>query len=102
MKGYRARIYHTPLMFDRDLVTLVVYDADTKAMLQPDGTWHIYAEGEETKDPGIILPAETVEAIAQAIERYQGHASHADTETRVLREWLAVERGRVDKALKRG
>ena len=53
-------------------------------------------------DAGIVLPAEAVEAIVQAFAEYQGHASHAETEARVLREWLAVERARVDRSLRGG
>jgi hypothetical protein len=48
---------------------------------------------------GLLLPAEAVEAIARAVQEFQGHTSHADTEARVLREWLTVERARVDRAL---
>lgn len=69
--------------------------------LSPDGTWHQAEEGAGAVDSGIVLPAEAIEAIAAAIELFQGHSSHADTEARVLREWLESERGRVDRILGR-
>lgn len=68
--------------------------------LLSDGTWRVVDEGTEVAEAGLLLPAEAVEAIAVAIEEFQGHTSHADTEARVLREWLAVEQRRVDEALR--
>jgi hypothetical protein len=65
--------------------------------LMPDGTWTSVEEGDVVV--GIELPRGAIEAIAEAIAEWQGHTSHADTEARVLREWLAVERDRVDAAL---
>ena len=49
--------------------------------------------------PESAEPIPAIEAIAVAIQEWQGHTSHADTEARVLREWLAAERKRVDRVL---
>lgn len=68
--------------------------------LQSDGTWMTVEEGTRSTNAGIALPAEAVDAIAEAVATFQGTANHAATEAAVLREWLAVERGRVDEALK--
>jgi len=92
--GYRARIIDQ-FRFAANEVTLLLRDDDRHAYLMADGTWKVIEEG-QVIDGGITLPAEAVEAIAVAIQNWQGHASHADTEARVLREWLAYERGRVD------
>lgn len=70
--------------------------------LSGDGVLHTIEEGTAPPETaGIVIPRAAVEAIAIAIEQWQGHASHADTEARVLREWLAVEQRRVDDALSR-
>jgi hypothetical protein len=98
-RGYEARIIVGYDSFARSVVRLAVLDADRNAYLMPDGSWQTVAEGELIQDMGVLLPAGSIEAIAVAIAEYQGHTSHADTEARVLREWLAVERARVDKAL---
>jgi len=75
---------------------------DRRRWLRRDGSWQDEV-GEGTAvaqdDLGILLPAEAVEAIALAIDEWQGHTSHADTEARVLREWLTIERNRVDDVL---
>lgn len=73
--------------------------AQTISYLNEKGVWVEIPEAHEAKDAGILLPAASIEAIAVAIQQYQGHVSHADTEARVLREWLSVERGRVDRVL---
>lgn len=70
-------------------------------VVMPDGTWNQFDEAESLQSAGITLPRDTIEAVAQAIEEWQGHAGHADTEARVLREWLASEKGRVDGFLGR-
>jgi hypothetical protein len=93
----RAFIDRDYIGWMRNTVRLIVQDGS--ALLMADGTWREFAEGESATDAGIVLPAAAVEAIAVAVADFQGHASHADTEARVLREWLAVEQRRVDAAL---
>jgi hypothetical protein len=89
--------------WSRDVVRLGVREkrGTTAAFLMPDGTWHTAGEGETAGQHGLLLPTGSIEAIAEAIQEWQGHTSHADTEARVLREWLAVERARVDRSLER-
>lgn len=102
MSGYEAWLYDEPKFFDRNVVTLAVREqryGGTASYLLSNGTWQTVAEGEQIVDMGIVLPRASIEAIAVAIQGWQGHTSHADTEARVLREWLAVERDRVDRAL---
>jgi hypothetical protein len=94
----RARIFDTPDDWARQTVSLAV-EVDG-AYLNPDGTWSRAPEGTVVA-PGLTLPRSAIEAIAVAIAEWQGHTSHADTEARVLREWLAVEQRRVDAALVR-
>ena len=109
MSEYRASIagngFSDPL--DR-YATLIVYRLrydGLREYLSSDGQSLITVPpgdgGTEIGRIGMKLPIEAIEPIAQAIEKYQGHASHADTEARVLREWLEVERGRVDRAFDR-
>lgn len=102
MRGFEARVVQGPDLFARNRVTLLIRDGDQRAFLMGDGTWVSVAEDVAAPaDMGLILPAGSIEAIALAVAEYQGHTSHADTEARVLREWLAVERARVDGALSR-
>lgn len=101
-EAYRARIIE-----DRDpfLPTVRLYimrrlGYGRSEYLMADGTWKEVEQGSPVEgDAGLPLPAEAIEAVAIAAQEFQGHASHADTEARILREWLAVERGRVDRAL---
>jgi hypothetical protein len=48
---------------------------------------------------GILLFPEMVPAILEGIRHWQGKENHAATEVAVLREWLAAEKARVDRAL---
>lgn len=99
MSRFGARILDGPHLFVRDQVTLAVVDRDTGDYLAADGTWKRGTEGARAEDMGIVIPSAAVEALATAIQEFQGHTSHADTEARVLREWLAVEQRRVDSFL---
>ena len=104
-EGYRALLFRDPDSFSLgplgDTVRLYVVRNSVGRVeyLCEDGTWVSSVGGTRDEKAGIVLPAEAVEAIAKGIEQFQGHASHADTEARVLREWLAVEKARVDAAL---
>ena len=71
-----------------------------RACLRADGAWQTATEGEALPtEAGLLLPAASIAAIAEAIAAFQGDAGHAATEVRVLREWLAAERARVDAVL---
>ena len=87
-----------PLMRTVRLLLVDRSDFGTSSVMMPDGTWRAVVEGERL-EPGLLLPVESIEAIGEGIERWQGKANHAATESAVLREWLAVEQRRVDRAL---
>ena len=102
--GYRAAILDDTRSFIDPLGHTVVLAIQRRVgnyyeYLRGDGNWQSIAEG--TRPDGLRIPAEAVEAIAVAVQKYQGHTSHADTEARVLREWLTEERRRVDAVLSR-
>jgi hypothetical protein len=99
--AFDARVIAPQNGFQRNVVTLAIRDNDQDAYLMPDGTWLHVDEGTYPERMGIDLPAAAIEAIALAVQEWQGHTSHADTEARVLREWLSAERARVDKVLDR-
>ena len=101
MKRIEARFVVEPMNWARGTVRLLVRDAhgSRESYLMENGLWTEADEGTSPADMGLLLPAEAVEAIARAAQEFQGHTSHADTEARVLREWLVVERARVDRAL---
>lgn len=66
-------------------------------VLKRDGTWIESPEGVGLADDiGYVFPIDSIEAVGQAIDRYLGNALHAATETKVLRDWLAVEMKRTD------
>ena len=59
-----------------------------------------FTEGEPVDpDAGWRLPREAILAIRDGINRWLGSAADGPTEVRVLREWLAVEKERVDNVL---
>ena len=101
MRGIEARIISESMNLATNTVRLLLRDphGNRAAYLMPDGKWQEADEATSPEGMGLLLPAEAVEAIARAVQEFQGHTSHADTEARVLREWLTVERARVDRAL---
>lgn len=98
MRGPAARIIEDANDWQRNTVRLMVRDG-SDGFLMADGTWHRFEDGTLTDGAGLVLPSAVIEAIAVAIQEWQGHTSHADTEARILREWLAVEQRRVDRIL---
>jgi hypothetical protein len=50
-------------------------------------------------DAGIRLPRAALHPIIRAFSEWQGRANDAKTEVAVLRDWLIVERARVDDVL---
>lgn len=99
MNRFEAVILDGPHLWTMNQVTLAVREGDS--YLMRDGTWRIMEQDSSSEDGGILLPRGSIEAIAVAVQNWQGHASHADTEAKVLREWLAVEQARVERALGR-
>ena len=102
---YRAFVFRDFENAFQDVVRIYISrrhpGSDRTDYLREDGTWQTVDPGARVPEAGLPLPAGAIEAIAQAIAEFQGHTSHADTEARVLREWLAVEQRRVDEALRR-
>lgn len=101
---FHARVLDDVGSWTRNTVLLAVRERRGMgaAYLMRDGTWLEFTpeEGSALRtDIGIELPRGSIEAVALAIQEWQGHTSHADTEARVLREWLAVERERTDRTL---
>lgn len=97
MDRFEARVMDGPHLWALNQVTLAVRDGES--FLMSDGTWRVIPEGQTSEEVGIRVPRAAIEAIAVAVQEWQGHTSHADTEARVLREWLASERERVNSAL---
>lgn len=74
--------------------------ATTAAYITRAGNWVQAKEGERpTEDIGLVLPVESIIPIHDAIESHLGLALHSATESKVLREWLEVEKHRVDLML---
>ena len=99
--SYRAHIFDEPRGFLHDTVRLVIRGPIGEVGMA-DGTWTVIPEGEDIPEgAGWEFPRAAIEEIARAIADWQGHTSHTDTEARILREWLAAERTRVDLVLDR-
>lgn len=101
MSEYRVYVMREPWLL-QDVVRVYMQRkaGPTYEYLREDGTWEAIAGAEVVPEKaGILLPAAAIEPLTVAIQEFQGHTSHADTEARVLREWLAVEQRRVDAAL---
>lgn len=100
MKDYRVFIqdpgYLDPLA---QSVGIYVWREFDRHVLRPDGTWLEIVEAAAPPTPSFTLPRAAMEAFVEEVDRYRGQPSHAKTEAAVLREWLAVERERVDRVL---
>lgn len=66
--------------------------------LMPDGNFKTVNEG-EIADDGLVLPNSSARAILKAFQDYVGIVSPSSQENKVLREWLDLEKERVDKIL---
>lgn len=97
---YEARVVESISTFSLDSVLLTIRRGGHEYLMR-DGSWLSIEPGQDLKPDsvGILIPRPAVEAVARAIAEWQGHTSHADTEARVLREWLAAERERVDRLM---
>jgi hypothetical protein len=104
MSEYESVIVDSIEMWVNRTVRLMLRRRDGTRVeyLRSDGLWQSVEEGSAPGvEVGIELPRASIEAIAVAVQEWQGHTSHADTEARVLREALDIERARVDRALAR-
>lgn len=94
-----VRISRDKYWHSGNLVLLVMNDRHQ--VLMRDGTWYQAEDGASLpEDAGVVLPASVIEPLVKAIEEFTGHATHAETEARVLREALDHERMRVDSVLR--
>lgn len=105
----RAQVIQEMTDFQRDRVRLAMREENLRGYryLLADGTWSEWIDpeerlaGEPLPEMGISIPRESLEAIATAIDEFQGAATHGPTAEKILREALDVERRRVDEALER-
>lgn len=71
---------------------------EVEALTVGEPTWTRINPVEAASDQaGIVLPRGCLAAVDKEIRRYAGDLRDSESEARVLREWLAVERGRVDR-----
>lgn len=71
-----------------------------RELLLEDGTWTVVDDAAVIPDTaGIVLPREALQAIGLAILEHLGDRIPSQAEVRVLREWLGIERHRVDVLL---
>ena len=102
--AYEARIIEDLSDWQTDSVRVVVRrlkEWPKATYLMSDGSWQDVEEGTEL-DPtkvGFVLPAAAVGPVLEAFAKHHGDMGHSATEARILREWLATERGRVDAVL---
>ena len=76
---------------------LVVQDRGADVdMLMQNGTWRTVPQGTTTDEAGLVIPTDAVGAVLDALKAFVGERGPTEGEVRVLREWLAHERGRVD------
>ena len=109
MSDYFYKVYITEQGFPQDpfmpTVDIFVVERDfpgaPSRILGADGVLRPLEGDVAPSEPTLRLPAGALEALMAAVDRMKGAPSHARTESAVLREWLAVERARVDEALKR-
>jgi hypothetical protein len=64
-----------------------------------DGKWVVGQPDVAPEGEGLYIPEAALPAIFDAMSAYQGLATHQSTEAKILREWLEVEKGRVDRWL---
>lgn len=72
-------------------------------VLMADGVLQTVEEGVAVpEDAGLIIPAEALEAVAEAFHPHATKSARLEGVVEMLAETLAVERGRVDKVLGHG
>jgi hypothetical protein len=101
MRGYRAYVQGPGNHNDPLSQRVDIWIAEGDKVMLPGGGFIEVAEGTTLQQPTLSIPAEAMESLVEAIERWQGQPSHAKTEVAVLREWLYYERGRVDVMMAR-
>lgn len=100
MVEYRAAIEQSPYNMNPRLHVYCPRGDNQLAILLEDGTWTTVDDGVVSPPmAGLVLPREALKAIALALTEHLGELLPSEGERRVLREWLEVERGRVDAQL---
>jgi hypothetical protein len=102
MRGYRAYVQGPGSHNDPLSQRVDIWIANDDEVMLPGGLFVKVAEGTALQQPTLSIPAEAMESLVEAIGRWQGQPSHAKTEAAVLREWLGIERDRVDRLLRAG
>lgn len=64
--------------------------------LMSDGTFETHPGEQLVEGSGLWLPSASLVAVYDALAEWRGLQTHQATEAKVLREWLGVERERVD------
>lgn len=77
-----------------------VFTKSPLRLLGQDGVWRPFDEGGYPNRPTLELPAEAMDALYAELTKVLG--KDKPVESTVLREWLAVERNRVDDILHAG
>lgn len=80
------------------------YDSHSTDVLMSDGTWETVPEMEmfpETPERtvGLTFPADTINAFVDAVKEFKGDSLDTATEVKVLKEWLTIERTRVENLI---
>ena len=102
---YRARILESPSNWYLNTIRLMLVNETINngaEIVMADGTVKYFPDlSVLSDDMGIVIPKSAVNAILEAFAEWQGRSSDSKTEVAVLREWLAVEKDRVDHLIDR-
>lgn len=96
MSDYRALVRDE---FQLGLVRLMLARRlhDGQELLMSDGTWRFEAADELVEDGmGLLMERQAIPVLLDALRAFVGERGPSEGEVRVLREWLAHERSRVD------
>ena len=89
----------------RDIYRLHVWRrlrTDDVELLLEDGTWATVPSGTVIpENAGFVIPGQIFDDVFDAFLEYKGYKSHEPTEVKVLREWLNLEKARVDALVTR-
>lgn len=104
MNEWKANVIQDPSLFITGQVRVLVgreRQDGFEYLLPGGGSWIDSFENATPPDAptvGFVVPAGALNALTEALVKHQGDSLPSAGEVRVLREWLAVERARVDAA----
>lgn len=102
--GWLVHIQESPYDWRGSTVRVLIFREGAHGryeLLNRDGTATVVEPGTApTDDAGFEIPRGALAAIGEACNRFMGELP-STAEVRVLREWLTVEKGRVDSLLKK-